>query len=100
MSLLVHRQVKALTVGQEVGRDGLLGVSGDLKALCGSEVLLDSMMERARGSRECKEEKKFVKKKICGMSGRGEVDTVRLRKFKYLAGCGCLHCRYGEAIPY
>ena len=56
MSLLVHKQVGALTVGQEVGRGGLLGVSGDLKALCGSEALLSSMMERARGSRECKEE--------------------------------------------
>ena len=72
-------------------------MSGDLKALCGSVALLSSMMERARGPRECKE---LVKKKICGMSGRGEVDTVRLRKFKYLAGCGCLHCRYGGAIPY
>jgi len=56
VSLLVHRQVKALTVGQEVGRGGLLRVSGDLKALWGSEALLSSMMERARGSKQCKEE--------------------------------------------
>jgi len=67
VSLLVHRQVKALTVGQEVGRGGLLGVSGDLKALCGSEALLSSMMERARVPGSVR------KKKMCGMSGRREV---------------------------
>ena len=66
MSLLVHRQVGALTVGQEVGRGGLLGVSGDLKALCGSEALLSSMMERDRGSKECKEEENLRRRKFVG----------------------------------